>query len=356
MRVKLVMTLLARDEVDIVDAQIAFHLNAGVDFVIATDNRSEDGTTEILKSYARDRVLHLIEEHGDDMREEEWVTRMARMAATEFGADWIVNTDADEFWWPRIGTLREILASVPKRFGIVPCLWRNFVPRPDDGAFFAERMTVRLSLASPLNGPASPFHLNQKVAHRADPHVTVGRGNHGLVGGSLIPLRGWYPIEVLHFPLRTAAQCEQKFLTHWIATSRNPRKDPTPHVTAAYEAHREGRLREYYDSFTVDDEELARGLEQGTLCVDTRVRDALGALGFADRAPVSSSSVLSRPGLQLDAAFVLDASLLAELDDVVTTQRRLDDLERRVAALEPSWRSRLGRTWRASRASPPGRG
>ena len=39
------MTLLVRDEVDIVEPWLAFHLAAGADFVIATDNRSGDGTT-----------------------------------------------------------------------------------------------------------------------------------------------------------------------------------------------------------------------------------------------------------------------------------------------------------------------
>ena len=52
-RMKLVMTLLVRNEADIVDAQIAFHLHAGVDFVIATDNGSDDGTVEILERYER---------------------------------------------------------------------------------------------------------------------------------------------------------------------------------------------------------------------------------------------------------------------------------------------------------------
>ncbi len=61
---KLVMTLLARDEADVVDAHLAFHLNAGVDFVVATDNGSEDGTTEILERYERAGHLHLIREPG----------------------------------------------------------------------------------------------------------------------------------------------------------------------------------------------------------------------------------------------------------------------------------------------------
>ena len=71
---KLVMTLLARNEADIVDAQLAFHLNAGVDVVVATDNGSDDGTLEILERYERSGHLHLLREAGDDMRQGEWVT------------------------------------------------------------------------------------------------------------------------------------------------------------------------------------------------------------------------------------------------------------------------------------------
>ena len=81
----LVMTLLARDEIDVVDSWLAFHLNAGVDLVIATDNRSQDGTTEVLEQYARSGQVHLIREPGEDLRQDEWVTRMARLAATEYG-------------------------------------------------------------------------------------------------------------------------------------------------------------------------------------------------------------------------------------------------------------------------------
>ncbi len=55
----LVMTLLARDEADIIESWLSFHLNAGADFVVATDNRSQDGTTEILERYAREGHLHL---------------------------------------------------------------------------------------------------------------------------------------------------------------------------------------------------------------------------------------------------------------------------------------------------------
>ena len=94
---RLVQTMLVRDEIDIIDAQISYHLNAGVDFVIVTDHDSRDGTSEVLDAYERDGQLLRIPRAGK-MYESAWRSHMARLAATEYGADWVINTDADEFW------------------------------------------------------------------------------------------------------------------------------------------------------------------------------------------------------------------------------------------------------------------
>lgn len=101
---KLLMTLLVRDEEDILEQHLDFHLGHGVDFVIATDNLSQDRSGEILRRYERAGRLRLLDEPEDNYSQAKWVTRMARMAATEYGADWVINSDADEFWWPESET------------------------------------------------------------------------------------------------------------------------------------------------------------------------------------------------------------------------------------------------------------
>jgi glycosyl transferase family 2 len=328
---KLVMTLLARDEVDIVDAQIAFHLNAGVDLVIATDNRSEDGTTEILERYARDGHLHLIREEGDDLRQTEWVTHMARLAATEFAADWVFNTDADEFWCARGGSFRELFATIPERFGVVRGAWRNFVPRPHDDRFFAERMTARLS--APSFHP-HPLTTHFKSAHRGAGDIRVGRGNHEVFGEGLIPLRGWYPIEILHFPVRSLEHCRRKYVTQFVALERNAGKGIAGHMAEAYRAYQAGALDAYYEPLVVDDEALRVEVDRGELVVDTRLRDRLRTLGFGAASDPDRVAWPGPPTLDDATSFAAEYSVLHEADLGLAFGSRVDELERRVAGLE----------------------
>jgi hypothetical protein len=337
---KLVLTVLARDEADVIDAQIAFHLNAGVDFVIATDNKSQDGTTEILEAYARDGVLHLIREPADGLRQGEWVTRMARLAAAEYRADWVINSDADEFWWPRGGSLKEVLAAVPDIYGIVQAFWRSFVPRPDDGSVFAERMTARLSQHAPINDPTSFYRPVIKVAHRADPEVIVARGNHALADSPLRTLTTWHPVEVLHFPLRSRAQWTRKVQLQGEAFTKHIERSGTGYHLKGYDALNSGRIEQQHESLVVDDAALDRGVKEGTMVIDTRLRDVLRALAieapgrrFAIPAQRDEPLSFPAPTVAEDAAYAVEAGVLSEAY-AVRAQRRLDGIEQRLHALE----------------------
>jgi hypothetical protein len=324
---KLVLTLLARDEADIVEEWLTFHLNAGADFVIATDNRSRDGTTEVLERYARDGHVHLLREEGEDLRQDEWVTRMARLAATDFGADWVINSDADEFWWPRGASLRDMLAAVPPRYGTVGAFLRMFVPRPPAEGSFAERMTVRFSALAPINDPASLYKPIRKVIHRAHPEIRLTRGNHAVLDSPFDPLRGWFPIEVFHFPLRSVEQAIHKAELQGTAFERIERS-PTAYHANMFKAFGEGTMNSYYESLVVGDEEVERGVAEGRLVVDTRLRDALRQL-HSGAGPLA----FPLPTLVDDATYAVEAAVLGEAD-VVRLQRRLDTLERRLLSLE----------------------
>ncbi len=324
---RIVVTVLARDEADIIDDQVAFHLNAGADFVIATDNNSRDGTTEILERYEREGVVHLIREPAEGLRQGEWVTRMARLAAAEYGADWVVNTDADEFWCPRGGTLEEVLGAVPQEYGVVEGFWRSFVPRPDDGRPFAERMTARLAQHAPINDPTSFYRPVVKVAHRADPQVTVARGNHALADSSFRTLPTWHPIEVLHFPLRSRSQWMRKVELQGDAFTKHIERSGTGYHLKGYDALQQGRIEDQHASLVVDDAALQQGLRDGTLALDTRVRDALRAIHAGE--PLAFPA----PTLADDAAYAVEAAALTEAY-AVRAQRQLDGIEQRLLGLE----------------------
>ena len=277
---KLVMTLLVRDEQDIVRENLDFHLAHGVDEVIVTDNGSEDATVEILREYESQGVVRLLFEPTDDYSQGRWVTRMARLAATE-GADWVINNDADEFWWPRAGSLRSIFDQLDDEVGLVVARRQNFVPRPEDGRPFWERMTLReRDSLNPLGKPLPP-----KLAHRADPEIEVAQGNHNVEGARLGERLDDGSIEILHFPMRTYGQFENKIVKGGRAYGRNRELPQRTGRTwrRLYEAWEEGNLREHYD-----DNVVAEGA-RADLVEDTRLRDFLRGLPAKGVAPSSQS-------------------------------------------------------------------
>jgi hypothetical protein len=344
--VKLVLTLVVRDEADVLRSNLDFHLHAGVDVVIATDHGSTDGTREILEEYARDGAVDLIrEEVGAEFRQREWMTRMARLAATRHAADWVVSSDADEFWWPRAGSLKEVLDAIPRRYGIVQTFVRHFPPvAPDDSPFF-ERMVYRLSPLAPINDPASPWRPFRKTIHRARPDTVVTEGAHGLMGSGLRPLRGWYPVEVLHFPIRSPGQLARKGAVWGPAVAKYfsgvvvPSAPGAVYHAQAYRESERGTSQDYYASLQLEGDALAGALADGVVQTDTRLRDLLHSLAAGER------PAFPRPDAVEDARFAVDVAALGEAD-VIRTQRRLDGLEARLAAVERTLPARVERRLR----------
>ena len=252
------MTLLVRDEADIVDANLAYHLARGVDEIIVTDHRSQDGTRERVDAWAAsDARVHVLHEDREDCDQAAFVTRMARMARRELGADWVLNDDADELLWPEAGAdLAAALARVPRGYGRLVLPRVTFVARPDDDRPFFERMTLRQ--ADSVDEIGRP--LRPKVAHRGSARATVGRGSHD-VSLALWQARTCHEplITILHFPRRTFAQYRHKVQIGG-ATPGYQHKT----IVAAHTALQYGRLEERYR----DEASLDTGLVEDTRLLD----------------------------------------------------------------------------------------
>jgi glycosyltransferase involved in cell wall biosynthesis len=286
---KLFMTLLVRDLQDIVAANIAYHLDRGVDHVIVTDNGSTDDTREIVELFARNGLATLIDEPRDDYDQPGWVTRMARMAAA-MGADWVINNDADEMWWPLEGDLKSLLARIPSEFGSVIVPRANMLPlRTLDGHAF-ERMVLRD--VHSVNGLGRP--LSGKAAHRAAADVDVMPGNHEVVSPSLGPAVATSEILIYHYPHRSYEQMAHKIALGGPAVERNTNiSDEVFDVwRELYKLLRADRLHEWYDALPhADDPALGAPLASDDVVRDERLarylrENVFWALGLSARAPV----------------------------------------------------------------------
>ena len=276
---KIAVTLLCRNEADIIGRNIEFHLKAGAEFIIVTDNDSDDDTARIVEQYVRGGRVELIREPGRNHDQSPWVTEMARRAALR-GADWVINADADEFWWPVGGTLPDVMAKIAGTVDIVEVPRHNFPPRradSGDGTHFIDRMIYRDRDSVNLQGAPLP----SKVMHRAHLDLEIGDGNHTVTFRNRAAVaEKTESIEILHFPLRSYEQFSSKIILGTEALERNTRISTDVGSTWRHIYHqyyKTGRLPDFYREQELTAGAIEKRLADGTLIVDTRLRDFLAA-------------------------------------------------------------------------------
>ncbi|HWA18241.1 MAG TPA: glycosyltransferase family 2 protein [Devosia sp.] len=272
------MTLLVRDEADIVAATIEHALASGVDFIIATDNGSVDGTVEVLEAYRDLGLLELWHEPSHTYEQGRWVTRMARHAAAR-GASWVINADADEFLWPADNGgrgLKELLGAIDPGLGLLVLNPDHHWIDPNLTGKWPDRAV--LMETRPYYGPDSP-HV-WKVAHRADRNARVRQGNHSADGPLVGPMAHARPIRVMHFPDRGYTHYERKIRNGGSAYAANPRFGGAvgSHWRKDYELLLDGKLAAEYERRQRLRHVIEKHIADGSWAYDFRVRDHLRAL------------------------------------------------------------------------------
>ena len=244
---KLVMTVMVRDEIDIIAAMLEHHLAQGVDLIIATDNGSVDGTAEVLQRYADLGVLELHHDPVFRKQQHAVVTGMARWASTEHGADWVLNADADEFWVPvdKALTLHRALEGIPLALNAFTAPVTNLVGPPAMRGSGIDRLLWRDHRSQvQLNDVGIFAQPTSDAVHRGDPNVVVAQGNHFVSLESTGQPDPAYALEVLHLPWRSWSQLEQKVVHAGRAYEANPNLKPSKnhHGMADYRRYQAGRL------------------------------------------------------------------------------------------------------------------
>jgi len=338
----LALTLVVRDEEDILASNLDYHLAQGVDVILVVDHGSSDRTPEILREYEGTGRVHAFRDDGPVHDQAPRVNRLLRIAAESHRADWVIHSDADEFWMPAAGSLRDVFAAVPDRYGYVKVERNNFPPVPDDGRRFHERMVVRERRSQNLRG----HPLEPKVAQRPAAAVEVLPGNHDLAAPVMDLAPDIGAVEVLHFPMRTFEQFEHKVINTGVGYELLVDRAEGVGVDQLelLETQRNGGLPAYYATQVLEHERLEQALEAGDVVLD----DRLQAFLREGRGPMEGSPAIQAAlrRIWMRAAAIDDARLtaLGERDaaiagltaEVDRARREVQDLMDELAAVRSS--------------------
>ncbi len=284
--IRLSMNLLVKNEADIIADNLKVHSKLGVDCFVVMDNGSTDGTREILDDLKSVYALHIIDRPDKDYQQSNWKTEMAFVSKELLKADWSIANDADEFWIPKSGSLKQDLTH-----------WGSIIKYP----------RFNMQLDSSFNLPGFKYYKSnyrvhlpidskgQNIVDNENLSIMLNRingkvmvNNHGLIrvkGGNH---RAWHlwskfnqtersSIEVLHYPIRSKAH----FIHHIENRSKLLKSGVTKmgdHYRRWVKLYEEGKIEDEFSRLVLDDESIAVLKKYGVLVEDNSIVRKMSSL------------------------------------------------------------------------------
>lgn len=282
---------MVRNEANIIETNVLYHLAMGFDRILVVDNDSDDGTDRVLKRLGRDPRVRWTRDTGG-FQQGRVFTQLAREAFLE-GADWVAPVDADDFWYAPKGNFRQVLEETPAaalRVWMIDFIqrreqwaadkdelrymtWRNPEPVPRDGRHEELLEERRISYIELARVP--------KILNRASGDASLVKGAHR-IGGISGPTMDTDEIVILHAPLRSFEGLKAK------AASVKRRGEegsttagPGWHARRWHELHENGELEREWAANSQSDGHLDVYGTRHPLVFDPTLRDVVGP--FANR-------------------------------------------------------------------------
>jgi len=300
---RVVLITMPYDQVDILEDFLDWHLDFGIDLILALDGGSTDGTRDVLERYTSTKRVVWFPLPERDMTKYSIADELASMARDRYEADWIIYCDADEFVCTHGKGLRTVLEE-SDRAGItlLDLPRRNMTGPPiPPGRRATEVLTLRIdqSVVATAEQRTSwdiPFPfvflaIGGHVAVRAAAVKSFDSGMHGATvtwGTSATS-----DLYILHYPIRGYDELRQKVRNteEWFEDNAHLPPSWAWHWRRWIQLAAAGRLREDYERQFVSAERAKQLVADGTCTVDTTISDWL-----ASRHMPSAASSRQRPG------------------------------------------------------------
>jgi|SRR4029077_17165992 glycosyltransferase involved in cell wall biosynthesis len=136
---RIVAYLGVKDEVELIERTIEHLRGIGIDLIIAVDSQSTDGTVEILQSYESKDDFWFFQIDDLERNEPEQISLRRSMEVIKRAeADWVILLDADEYWLPASGSLKDCAGLSTADVLVVD---RFNVPLQHSGAMMPDELT-----------------------------------------------------------------------------------------------------------------------------------------------------------------------------------------------------------------------